>query len=1161
MNSDTILVECNRLSALNDTYQGFKQADVITAPNFQKHRWTSNMPEGLVIKAGDEIQLEAAMLNAIGAGDSVIEFTGKVSDDSSGVATRDNAMNLTLSYYLTDRNQFNFKLPKREHIPRYDYSDGGADGQMYYGGPNLTHYGYFHMCYPQHSMEGAYWSSTERTAGSPDTTFKPEHKFVVNTTNGVQIEPSDGSTRVLFASDQFLTVDNVGQWHPTRIYGHGAVQRPGYANRAPSSKRLFVLKKDSNGPYIGPINAASAADLDDYHRSTVPLEVPIGFQSTSALETTLTDQLHQRSATTQSLDPQTFQVNGAFSSTDAPALTDHCMQVFPTSSGKPFYARLEGKWQATLHGESGNEGANYVESEGLRVFYQHLLVGDKERYRAMQFFHHMKKEGFAGDAGDRWTQADVDTGQLYAGPINEGFYGQIVIMSSHLRQETVDTSTMKKTSLAPSYDDSGYADGTTHSLVPAVVTTAAMPQWVGKACDLVVLNVPYTDVNLNKIASAFHLAERPTTDEPVDYRSKAFLDQLVVDLDVGELDDGETNVALGDYVQLCSPHVAQRVLRGTVPSSASYIPYDVTTLMTSYDPLKSIENFYSLNNGGGPSKSSPGGGNDSTKNLHMKYRLANLQNQTRTYSAPFKSRFNADMDYANAIKVGGSYKYTLGGDSADWQFTDQNSNTVGTALSQKYDVAVVPVYATKSSVWSDLKDPWVPMMAVVLGSDLAPGTIPLPEVGEFFGFSRSLSDGVYSQIASTRKVRSDVASTTAKGATAEVSSHVYPALKDSIRYDYDRQLQIHKTEMCPADDYVSHVMLGSDNPSFAFDVNASKFSVKQLHTSIYDGNLPYQTWSQQWLADALNSENTQASDTPDEKVIRFLGKDAHFCTVGHNLWTTANFDVQTAHVGTVYMPLNVDVFDVVAPVVSETPYECSQSGVSLEQLESVDTEGTSHVMSPFADEMYSGTMFEKLGFSLEQLLPTVGRASNEFNRDVQNRFVGPQQSGKKKYEFLVKPLTTNDYVGTSMNIGLGSTANGHPTYNMSATIFSETSTNGGTDALLATNLARKLDYPYLVVYSNIVDNSSYYGGANSHAKLPAVAYIPRSYTTGDFVYASGTTWAYTADKDYVLSDITVDVRMPSGDPAPLDANSAVIFKVTRPKPSILELHNAIMQGK
>ena len=126
--------------------------------------------------------------------------------------------------------------------------------------------------------------------------------------------------------------------------------------------------------------------------------------------------------------------------------------------------------------------------------------------------------------------------------------------------------------------------------------------------------------------------------------------------------------------------------------------------------------------------------------------------------------------------------------------------------------------------------------------------------------------------------------------------------------------------------------------------------------------------------------------------------------------------------------------------------------------------------------------------------------------------------------------------------------------NLGVIIPTETAiTNGESDELIATNFPKKLDFPYLVVYSNLVENNKYFGGKTGFSKLPAMAYVPRSFTTGDYFFGTATTWTYTADKDYVVSNIHTDIRLPDGTPAPLAENSSIIYKITKPKimPSLI----------
>jgi hypothetical protein len=110
----------------------------------------------------------------------------------------------------------------------------------------------------------------------------------------------------------------------------------------------------------------------------------------------------------------------------------------------------------------------------------------------------------------------------------------------------------------------------------------------------------------------------------------------------------------------------------------------------------------------------------------------------------------------------------------------------------------------------------------------------------------------------------------------------------------------------------------------------------------------------------------------------------------------------------------------------------------------------------------------------------------------------------------------------------------------------EVSTNAVSEEIIAYDLADKLDYPYLVVYSDIVkDKGSYYGGREGNSKVPALAYITRNYAEGDFFYSFQTSWNYTADQEYYITDFTTQIRQPDGKPANIDDNSSVIYRITK----------------
>ena len=108
--TNTIIIESNRQIAFRQAQQTMQQTsvqDVVKVGRIPNNTWKTHLPAGLSVEVGDQLNLEAAMINSIGGGDSVMEFIG-----DNGTGGTDLQMQLMLSFYITNRMQFNFNLPK-----------------------------------------------------------------------------------------------------------------------------------------------------------------------------------------------------------------------------------------------------------------------------------------------------------------------------------------------------------------------------------------------------------------------------------------------------------------------------------------------------------------------------------------------------------------------------------------------------------------------------------------------------------------------------------------------------------------------------------------------------------------------------------------------------------------------------------------------------------------------------------------------------------------------------------------------------------------------------------------------------------------------------------------------------------------------------------------
>ena len=417
--------------------------------------------------------------------------------------------------------------------------------------------------------------------------------------------------------------------------------------------------------------------------------------------------------------------------------------------------------------------------------------------------------------------------------------------------------------------------------------------------------------------------------------------------------------------------------------------------------------------------------------------------------------------------------------------------------SKELFLGVVPVFYREDKLPSPnlLGVPFcafVPMdgVAPTAGDDIGEiNVIPYPSIGEFFGKSPSFYDNILSKIATTQKRQIGAPD-------AQTGHFTYPTATDVSAY-------------------MSYCMIGADNPTCKFG-EFGRFSFTDFHCSTRGGNGSFQK--------PLDKNNEQAS----LNIMKVNSKDTFFGqqdTAGNN-----------------------QLGGVITQDPRPFPTISSQSGIALTKV-SVPTSRNlenKDFMSPFQPQIFVGTLFQKLGFQIEQLLPLAGQRQIQFNRGNFNTQLGLNVDMSSKFNNMIKPFTTNAYVSGADQLGLVENDNLENMENLGCTpTLASVNTNAESDELIAIDLPQKLDYAYLVVYSNIVRNNQFYGGGNGRTKIPALGYIARNYSTGDYFYSFTTGWTYTADQDYILTDFTTEIMLPNGKPAPIEPNSSVIYKIQK----------------
>tara|TARA_R110000824_G_scaffold302492_1_gene490268 strand:- start:940 stop:4599 length:3660 start_codon:yes stop_codon:yes gene_type:complete len=208
---------------------------------------------------------------------------------------------------------------------------------------------------------------------------------------------------------------------------------------------------------------------------------------------------------------------------------------------------------------------------------------------------------------------------------------------------------------------------------------------------------------------------------------------------------------------------------------------------------------------------------------------------------------------------------------------------------------------------------------------------------------------------------------------------------------------------------------------------------------------------------------------------------------------------------------------------------------------------SSNYFTYWNDDDIGDTMFGKMGFTMRQFLPLIGRNNAQFTNPLTFRTT----YGSLRNELLRTPypMTTGAYISSAEYQPTGTNALDMPLYNLYPNMGLPSQPAVEQGVISAFNLPSKLDYPYMLIYSSILadgTDTEYYGGLDGKSKLPCIGFITRNYNDGDFFYSLEQGFSYTANKNFVITDIETELRLPNGLRPRLQPHSSVIYKITKP---------------
>ena len=237
----------------------------------------------------------------------------------------------------------------------------------------------------------------------------------------------------------------------------------------------------------------------------------------------------------------------------------------------------------------------------------------------------------------------------------------------------------------------------------------------------------------------------------------------------------------------------------------------------------------------------------------------------------------------------------------------------------------------------------------------------------------------------------------------------------------------------------------------------------------------------------------------------------------------------------------------------------SQSGIGITDLIIKQDDNTDLTLTALSYKNYKNTLFDKLGFQLNQLLPIYSKTQTPLVSTKYNKFLGVDKNAFDIYNNQLSPITTNGLISTSSVLALVSgfgTANSNltrqnpnfdmPMYNLGI-INASASTSQFSEAIYAVNSPQYQTYPYLVLYSNLIANCELQvvGGANGKQLIPALAFLSTSYSENNFIYVNRSDLIFKVTKQHTITSVKTSIHLPDGSQAKniLGDDSAVVYRI------------------
>ena len=368
------------------------------------------------------------------------------------------------------------------------------------------------------------------------------------------------------------------------------------------------------------------------------------------------------------------------------------------------------------------------------------------------------------------------------------------------------------------------------------------------------------------------------------------------------------------------------------------------------------------------------------------------------------------------------------------------------------------------------------------------------------------------------------------------------------------------------EDYESILQLGAPNPTFSFDEGLGRFQLSNLYWGHFIGS---------------GKSVTGVPSAPEQiismnkKGLRFGSASNQYQGAGAELpapdlvLPCLTLSYADSGIGLLYFGMKINN--------KENKWDYIQNTYNINITENVNSDNYSNtIVEP--EKYFKNSLLYRLGWNYDDIFPTFGMARNLFLNNTYNQVpqlllhnpippISEIDIYKAIFNVGVRPLTINPYFSNDIATGLSINNYGQPMFDihlqrgggcdvapvinpdievppLPPIEINSINISATTDYLTASRLPQKLEYPYWLVYSDIIGDVEFLGKGGQQNNILAIA--NRAYTSGDFAFNFATDYVFKATKDFVLTDITTEILNPDYSSSTIADGTIVLYKIQSP---------------